>query len=102
MRPELIVAVKEFKDYLSSKRFLLIFAVLVLMSIAGVISGIGSYNEQLATYNANLQQASQYSKGVLPEMPSMLLVFNSFGETFIIVGWLFAIAIGFDLISKEK
>jgi ABC-2 type transport system permease protein len=102
MRPEFVVAVKEFKDYLTSKRFLLIFAVLVLMSIAAIISGMGTYNEQIAAYNQNLQQASGAARAFQPEMPSMLLVFESFGTSFITVGWLLAIAIGFDLISKEK
>ncbi len=102
MRPEFVVAVKEFKDYLSSKRFLLIFAVLVLMSIAAMISGMGTYSERLASYNENLQQAAQNPMGFQPEMPSMLLVFESFAATFIAIGWLLAIAIGFDLISKEK
>lgn len=102
MRPELIVAAKEFKDYLTSKRFLLIFAVLVLMSIAAIIAGMSTYNDQLATYNQNLQQAARVTGGFQPEMPSMLLVFESFGASFITVGWLLAIAIGFDLISKEK
>jgi len=102
MRPEFIVAVKEFKDYLTSRRFLLIFAVLVLMSIAAIISGMGTYNDQLASYNQNLQQVAQSIRGFQPEMPSMLLVFENFGTSFITVGWLLAIAIGFDLISKEK
>jgi len=102
MRPEFVVAAKEFKDYLTSKRFLLIFAVLVLMSIAAIVSGMGTYNERLASYNENLQQATQSAMGFKPEMPSMLLVFESFATTFIAIGWLLAIAIGFDLISKEK
>ena len=40
MKTEFIVATKEFKDYLMSKRFLIIFAALVLMCIAAIISGI--------------------------------------------------------------
>jgi len=31
-----------------------------------------------------------------------MLIFESFSASFVIVGWLLAIAIGFDLISKEK
>jgi len=105
MQPELIVAIKEFKDYLTSKRFLLIFGVLILISIAAIIAGISSYNTQLATYQEALSRPVTNATGafaVTPTMPSMLLVFSSFTSTFVIVGWLLAIAIGFDLISKEK
>jgi len=103
MKPEFIVAVKEFKDYLSSWRFLLIFAVLILMSIAAIVAGVGNYNTQLATYNAELTRAaSSNNGGFQPTLPSMMLVFSSFSSLFVIGGWLLAIGIGFDLISKEK
>lgn len=105
MKPEFIVAVKEFKDYLTSKRFLLIFAVLVLMCIAAIISGISSYNSQVTAYNDQLSHPVSKTNSTFvmqPQMPSMLLIFRSFSSSFITVGWLLAIAIGFDLISKEK
>jgi ABC-2 type transport system permease protein len=102
MRSELAIAEREFKDYLTSMRFLLIFAVLVLMTVAAVISGVSTYDSQIASYNQDLQQASQSVKSISLQMPSMMLVFGSFGATFATVGWLLAIAIGFDLISKEK
>ncbi len=110
MMPELIVAKKEFKDYLTSKRFLLIFGVLILITIAAVISGLSSYNSELETYNSMLSRVStmatnatsQAGNAFQPTMPSMLLIFENFSTSFITIGWLLAIAIGFDLISKEK
>ncbi len=106
MRPEIIVATKEFKDYLTSRRFLLIFGVLLLISMAAIISGVSSYSSQLASYNEQKSLLSSINSTAAarlqPQMPSMLLVFESFSSTFITVGWLLAIAIGFDLISKEK
>ncbi len=106
MKTEFIVATKEFKDYLMSKRFLIIFAALVLMCIAAIISGISSYNTQVTDYNNMLSRVSTNSTGfgarAAASMPSMLLVFESFGSTFTTIGWLLAIAVGFDLISKEK
>jgi ABC-2 type transport system permease protein len=110
MMPELIVAKKEFKDYLTSKRFLLIFGVLILITIAAVISGLSSYNSELESYNSMLSRAStmvanatfQGGNAFQPTMPSMLLIFENFSASFITIGWLLAIAIGFDLISKEK
>jgi ABC-2 type transport system permease protein len=103
MRPEFIVAVKEFKDYMTSKRFLILFGVLVLAAIASVITGMADYNQQLSNYNANLQQAASSAYGRLtPEMPSSLIVFNSFSGTFSIIGLLLAISMGFDMITREK
>jgi len=103
--PVMIVAAKEFKDYLSSKRFLLIFAVLLLICIAAIIAGVSSYNSQLSTYNADVSRASTSTQGGFafqPTFPSMMLIFESFAASFVTVGWILAIAIGFDLISKEK
>ena len=105
MKTEFIVATKEFKDYLMSKRFLIIFAALVLMCIAAIISGITTYNTSLTQYNSVLTRASSAAAGVgarVATMPSMLVVFESFGGAFTTIGWLLAIAVGFDLISKEK
>lgn len=110
MMPELIVAKKEFKDYLTSKRFLLIFGVLILITFAAVISGLSSYNSELENYNSMLSRASTMAANATsqggnifqPTMPSMLLIFENFSTSFITIGWLLAIAIGFDLISKEK
>jgi ABC-2 type transport system permease protein len=108
MQTELIVAAKEFKDYLTSKRFLIIFAALILLSIASIIAGVGTYNTQVADYNANaarIHTGSANSTNLAYRtvtMPSMLLVFESFGSNFVTVGWILALAIGFDLISKEK
>ena len=105
MKTEFIVATKEFKDHLTSKRFLLIFTVLILMSIAAIITGVGYYHSQLANYNSVLMLASSGNNSDFmspPPMPSMMLVFQSFSEIFATVGWLLPIAIGFDLISKEK
>ena len=103
--PVMIVAAKEFKDYLSSKRFLLIFAVLLVMCIAAIIAGVSTYNGQLATYNQQLSRPTSSPLGGFipqPTMPSILIIFESFSISFVTVGWLLAIAIGFDLISKEK
>jgi len=50
MRPELIVAEKEFRDHLSSKRFLVILAILLLLSCYGVYTGMQSYDSQLNDY----------------------------------------------------
>lgn len=104
MRPELIVASKEFRDYLSSHRFLLLFGMLALLSVIGAVSGISEYNSALAEYNSNLQQASSTSEGfrLRVEMPSILSIFSSYGTYIATFGMLLAVSMGFDMISREK
>ncbi len=105
MRPEMVIAVKEFKDHLTSNRFLIIFVVLILMSIAAIVTGVGDYHDQIASYasyNYSLTQAASGSYGGFqPPMPSMMFVFQRFSVIYASIGWILAIAIGFDLISKE-
>ena len=50
MRPEFIVAEKEFRDHLASKRFLAIFVILLLLSLYGAYTGLQSYQQQLNQY----------------------------------------------------
>ncbi len=106
MRREIVIAVKEFKDHLTSNRFLIIFVVLILMSIAAIVTGVGDYRNQIASYasyNYSLTQAASSIYGRFqPPMPSMMFVFQRFSVIYASMGWLLAIAIGFDLISKEK
>lgn len=59
MRPELIVASKEFRDHLTSRRFLVIFAILMLICIYSVATGMSQYNENLDEYKKNTQQNQQ-------------------------------------------
>jgi ABC-2 type transport system permease protein len=143
MRPELIVASKEFRDHLMSKRFLAIFVILMLLAIIGMATGMGQYNDSLEQYKtsqadsqqqpwfkeqvASLQkqisdaqasgasseelQALQQQLDMLinPPMPSVLYVFGGLNESsgfsggyFSLILMLLSIALGFDLITREK
>jgi ABC-2 type transport system permease protein len=51
MRPELIVAEKEFRDHVTSKRFIVIFGILLLLAIYAINLGMDSYNQKLNAYN---------------------------------------------------
>jgi ABC-2 type transport system permease protein len=111
MKPEMIIAVKEFKDYLTSKIFLVIFGLLVLIMIASIVAGTGTYNTRLDSYNSELSMISSRTAagnatgGAMsfqPTMPSIMLIFESFSTIFVLVGWVLALVIGFSLISKEK
>jgi ABC-2 type transport system permease protein len=56
MRPELIVAEKEFRDHLTSKRFIAILLIFMLLAVYGLVTGMNSYNQSLDSYKS--QQAS--------------------------------------------
>ncbi|HEY3421766.1 MAG TPA: ABC transporter permease subunit [Methanocellaceae archaeon] len=135
MRPELIVAGKEFRDHISSKRFIIIFAILMLLSIYSMVNGMGQYNQMLDQYKQNAQTNPQQqwyqdqvaslqmqiqdaaSRGaadevrqlqfqldelVNPPMPSMLFIFGDLTQYFVLIAMVLSVAIGFDLISREK
>jgi ABC-2 type transport system permease protein len=59
MRPELIVAEKEFRDHVTSKRFIVVFGILLLLSIYAINTGMDSYNQKLDVYK-NPQLAPDY------------------------------------------
>ena len=67
MRPELIVAGKEFRDHLTSKRFLAIFAILMLVAVIGMATGMDQYNKSLDQYKksqADMQQQQWFKDEV--------------------------------------
>ena len=73
MRPELIVAEKEFRDHLASKRFLIIFVILMLLSFYGVYSGMDSYNKKLDQYkNPALVMDQPYMKELVNSLQKQI------------------------------
>ncbi len=59
MRPELIVAEKEFRDHITSKRFIVIFGILLLLAVYAISTGMDSYNQKLDVYK-NPQHSPDY------------------------------------------
>ncbi len=102
----LTVARKEFSDHVTSRRFLIILALLLIISAIGMHSGIGSYNTMLESYNQQLQYMQEFEDDTIgrwmPEKPSIMLIFNAMMTYMVSLGSILAIAIGFDLVSKEK
>ncbi|WP_292393757.1 ABC transporter permease [Methanoculleus sp. UBA303] len=105
------VARKEFSDHITSRRFVIILALLLVISAIGMHTGIGHYNDRLESYNQQLQQMEESDAmvkvvgpypGWMPEKPSIMLVFNAMMSYMTTLGGVLAIAIGFDLVSKEK
>jgi len=102
------IARKEFIDHLISRKFLLIFGILLIVSVIGILNGVSDYNASVTSYN-NLQQSVSGSGGLVSpvdlymrQKPSVLLVFFQIGIMFELIGGILGIAMGFDLITKEK
>jgi len=106
----LTVAAKEFSDLFTSRRFLLIFALYLIIAVVGMTQGLEHYDYALTSYNLALQAADEYQGlqelGALgfemPGKPSILYVFNPMTGATMTLGALLAIAAGFDLVTREK
>jgi len=99
------VARKEFIDHLTSKRFIIILALFLIISASGMHEGINFYNQQLESYKEQISQIKEVEgiePGYMPEKPSIMLVFLFMSSHIMMLGAILAIAMGFDLVSKEK
>ncbi|MCK9591640.1 MAG: ABC transporter permease [Methanoregula sp.] len=102
------IAHKEFFDHLRSRKFLLILGILLVIAIIGILNGISDYNTSVAAYN-NLQIAASHDWGTTLTAdlyqkikPSALQVFYQMSTLFAMIGGILGIAMGFDLVTKEK
>ncbi|HNV39674.1 MAG TPA: ABC transporter permease subunit, partial [Methanoculleus sp.] len=97
------VAKKEFSDHITSRRFVIILGLLLVISAIGMHSGIESYNTMLESYNQQLQymQGAEFDgpAGWMPEKPSIMLIFSAMMTYMTTLGAVLALAIGFDLVS---
>lgn len=98
------VARKEFIDHLTSRKFIVILGLFLIISAIAVHQGIDDYNDMLEDYKEQISQIKEEEAPVkwMPEKPSILLVFQRMSWQMTMLGGILAIAIGFDLISREK
>ncbi|MBP2145015.1 ABC-2 type transport system permease protein [Methanofollis sp. W23] len=97
------MAQKEFVDHLTSKRFFVLMALFLLIMVIGMYQGLGEYASDLISYQETMAAVESGTlTGWMPERPSVLSVFSGIADQFVIIGAVLAIAIGFDLVSKEK
>jgi len=98
------VARKEFADHLTSRRFLVILFLFLIISTMGLYEGIKSYNQQLESYTEQIQGLSAQDSeiGWMPERPSVMSIFMLMASQIGTLGAILGIAMGFDLISREK
>ncbi|MDD4484349.1 MAG: ABC transporter permease subunit, partial [Methanoregula sp.] len=99
----LTVAHKEFFDHIQSRKFVLIFSIFLIIAIIGMIGGIAQYQKDLRTYTDQRSTASSSPlAGYMDERPSVMTVFGTVATYLVFLGAILGIAMGFDLITKEK
>ena len=98
------VARKEFIDHLTSRKFILILALFLIVSAIAMQQGIGDYNNRLESYKEQISQIEEEEEGshTMPRKPSILFIFQRMSSLMAILGVILAIAMGFDLITREK
>lgn len=96
------IAKKEFFDHIRSRKFILIFGILLVVAIVGMIGGIGDYNKNVDNYNKHQSTINSPLSSYMVEKPSILSVFSTVATYLVFVGGILGIAMGFDLVSKEK
>ncbi len=102
-RKLLNVARKEFIDHITSKKFILILALFLIISAYSMHVGMDHYNMRLENYKEQVSQIEEGELRYMPaEKPSILLIFERLHFVMSLLGAILAIAIGFDLITREK
>ncbi|TAJ45489.1 ABC transporter permease [Methanofollis fontis] len=100
-----VIAGKEFNDHLRSRKFHLIFGIFLVIAAVGLISGAVEYQKQIDDYNS-MQQAAQddgfMEKSYYSWKPTILSAFTEMSMLMTTIGVILGIAMGFDLITKEK
>jgi len=99
------VAQKEFTDQITGWRFLVILALFLAIALVGTYSGVGNYERDLDRYSQQLAAMDNQNDGpagMMPAKPPVGGIYSSRFLTLVSCGGLLALALGFDLVSKEK
>ncbi|WP_048148900.1 ABC transporter permease [Methanolacinia paynteri] len=94
---------KEFQDHTHSRKFLMFLSIILVVTIIGMASGSVDYNKQIDDYNEQVSVVDENSEtDSYWYKPSIMTIFNSVGALLASLGAILGIAMGFDLITKEK
>ena len=101
-----IVARKEFTDQITGWRFLVILALFLSLALMGTYTGIEYYQSDLTRYTEDLiamETADDGPERMMPPVaPPVADIYSSMFKTLVSYGGILALALGFDLVSKEK
>ncbi|WP_342677420.1 ABC transporter permease [Methanofollis sp. UBA420] len=95
------IAGKEFRDHVRSRRFHLFLGVMLVIVVAGMVTGAAQYSADLAAY-AETQAVVSGESGPSGGGPSVLSFFSGMFMSTAQVGVFLGIAMGFDLVTREK
>ncbi|MCK9591639.1 MAG: ABC transporter permease [Methanoregula sp.] len=102
------IAKKEFLDHLRSRRFLIILGILLIIACVAILNGVSEYNAKVKEYDSMQQFLPTPEEDNSPTLtflrlqPSVLLVFFQMSTLFAVIGGILGIAMGFDLVTREK
>lgn len=100
------IAKKEFSDHIRSRRFHLLLGILIVIAAVGMIAGVVQYTRDIADYNAVQTIAQSEDLTVAGDLagmkPSILSVYYQMGILTASIGVVLGIAMGFDLVTREK
>ncbi|QYZ79395.1 ABC transporter permease [Methanofollis formosanus] len=102
-----VIAAKEFRDHIRSRRFHILLAIFLVIATVGLIDGSVQYNKQIEDYNERLAETSdddmmEMKPAYFGWKPSILSAFFKMSMLIVTVGIILGCAMGFDLISREK
>lgn len=72
MKPIFIVAEKEFKDHITSKRFLAILAIFMLLAVYAMVTGMDGYNQSLDYYKKDASSNNPYRQETINSMQKQI------------------------------
>ncbi|MDD3622875.1 MAG: ABC transporter permease subunit [Methanofollis sp.] len=102
--PLKVIAGKEFRDHVRSRRFLILFGILLIIALTGLVTGMVQYQKNLDDYNEAHVDVSEEELQVraIGTKPSPLSAFAQMSSLIGTLGAVLGIAMGFDLVTKEK
>ena len=74
MKDVWVVAEKEIRDYFTGKRFIALFAVVMILCIAGMVIGLSSYNNDLKSYKdyQDSRSTDQYFQQMVADQQKLI------------------------------
>lgn len=98
-----VIAGKEMLDHLMDRRFLLIAGLLLLVVSIGLVGGLVTYKAAIESYANVIAAIGGEGSGIGSAMGGSILdIITSVGTQIMLLGAILGIAMGFDLITKEK
>jgi ABC-2 type transport system permease protein len=99
------IAGKEFRDHVRSRRFLALLAVILIITGTGAFSGMVQFHKSLDRYHDALTVVSgddEPSGTSTPSKPSVTVIFHLIEMMTATFSAFMGIAMGFDLVTREK